>query len=179
MALEQYCPVIQVVGYQNSGKTTLLEKLIHKSAKSGIQVATIKHHGHGGEPKSQITLKDSERHEKAGAMMTAVEGGGSLHIQIKNQTWSLDKLLTLYESFSPDIIFVEGFKNEKYLKVVLLRSEEDLPLLSKVNNIMCVISWQPLQLSEKDYPFFNINETDKYMQYILQKLSDEYGTTFI
>ncbi len=83
MALEQYCPILQVVGYQNSGKTTLMEKLIKKSADSGLHIASIKHHGHGGALKNEIAEKDSERHQKAGSAITAVEGGGSLQIQIK------------------------------------------------------------------------------------------------
>ena len=40
--------ILQIVGYQNSGKTTLVEKIVHALAESEMKVATIKHHGHGG-----------------------------------------------------------------------------------------------------------------------------------
>lgn len=42
--------ILQIVGYQNSGKTTLMEKLIQALTYEGMKVATIKHHGHGGYP---------------------------------------------------------------------------------------------------------------------------------
>ncbi|KMJ55521.1 molybdopterin-guanine dinucleotide biosynthesis protein B, partial [Bacillus sp. LL01] len=96
MAMEQYCPVLQVVGYQNSGKTTLMETLIQQCSALGKRVATIKHHGHHTPQKQESNLKDSERHQQAGAEITAVEGGGSLQIHIKNQSWPLDQMVSLY-----------------------------------------------------------------------------------
>ena len=42
--------IFQIVGYQNSGKTTFLNKLISHLTAVGINTATIKHHGHGGKP---------------------------------------------------------------------------------------------------------------------------------
>jgi len=40
-------PIISIVGKSNSGKTTLLEKLIPELVKRGYRVATIKHNVHG------------------------------------------------------------------------------------------------------------------------------------
>lgn len=179
MAVEQYCRILQVVGYQNSGKTTLTEKLIKASADKGWKVASIKHHGHNIAQKREGLLKDTERHEQAGAFMTAVEGGGSLQVHIKNQPWSLPKLLTLYEPFSPDIILVEGFKKERYPKVVLLRGEEDINLLQEVDHILCAVTWQPFTIDSLDYPIYNLTESDTYLEYILKKLSDNDGSTSI
>ncbi|MCL7749537.1 molybdopterin-guanine dinucleotide biosynthesis protein B [Halalkalibacter alkaliphilus] len=176
MALEQYCPILQVVGYQNSGKTTLMEALIKRYSSAGLQVATIKHHGHASPQKNESELKDSERHQEAGAEITAVEGGGSLQIHIKNQTWSLEKMVKLYESFSPDIILVEGFKKEHYPKVVILRSEKDIELL-QASNIVCVITWEPLPDYEQTFPTFHVDDTSKSIEYILQKLSDKHEST--
>lgn len=42
--------IVQVVGFQNSGKTTFVKKLLQELSKQNIYVATIKHHGHGGKP---------------------------------------------------------------------------------------------------------------------------------
>ncbi|WP_332693926.1 molybdopterin-guanine dinucleotide biosynthesis protein B [Halalkalibacter lacteus] len=177
MALERYCPILQVVGYQNSGKTTLMEKLITKSADQGLHVASIKHHGHQVAQKNEIRVKDSQRHQQAGATITAVEGGGSLQIHSKNQSWSLEKLLKLYEHFSPDLIFVEGYKKEQYPKVVLLRGEKDVVLLHEVTNILCAITWKPLSVTEVEFPIFDLEDSSSYVEFILQKLSDEYETS--
>lgn len=73
MALGQHRKILQIVGYQNSGKTTLMEQLIKRATTEGLRVGTIKHHGHGGVPMIEAS-KDSSRHELAGASVTAVEG---------------------------------------------------------------------------------------------------------
>ena len=42
--------VFQIVGFKNSGKTTLIKNLIHLLTDQQIEVAVLKHHGHGGIP---------------------------------------------------------------------------------------------------------------------------------
>nr|WP_235820481.1 molybdopterin-guanine dinucleotide biosynthesis protein MobB [Halalkalibacter krulwichiae] len=149
-----------------------MEKVIKECTSLGWDTATIKHHGHHTSLKKEIVLKDSERHEQAGASMTAVEGGGALQLHIKNQTWSLKKLILLYQHFSPDVILVEGFKKESYPKVVLIRGIEDVKLLEKLENIVCVITWKPVQLETRHYPIYNLDDSSDYLNYIIQKLSD-------
>lgn len=39
---------VQIIGYKNRGKTTLVEHLVAFFSKYHYQVAAIKHHGHGG-----------------------------------------------------------------------------------------------------------------------------------
>ncbi|MFC0470537.1 molybdopterin-guanine dinucleotide biosynthesis protein B [Halalkalibacter kiskunsagensis] len=156
-----------------------MENLIKKSADQGWLVASIKHHGHSVAQKNEIEIKDSQRHQKAGATITAVEGGGSLQIHSKNQSWSLGKLLKLYEHFSPDIIFVEGFKKERYSKVVLLRDEKDIALLHEVSNILCAITWKPLPVMKFGFPIFSLEDQASYVEFILQKLSDDNESTSI
>lgn len=46
--MEKASSILQIVGYQNSGKTTLVEKMVHALTEREMKVATIKHHGHGG-----------------------------------------------------------------------------------------------------------------------------------
>ncbi len=54
--------ILQIVGYQNSGKTTLVEKVVYALAEQNMKVATIKHHGHGGFPEvAQKIVKGTER----------------------------------------------------------------------------------------------------------------------
>jgi len=163
MAVERHRPILQVVGFQNSGKTTLAEKLIKTGIELGLDVATIKHHGHNTPQKPEAGLKDSERHRQAGAAITAVEGGGSLQLHIQKQSWSLDGILALYEQFSPDLIVVEGYKKAPYPKLVLLRGEEDLELVQELTNVWAVITWQRLQLGPKPYPVFSLEEADRQL----------------
>lgn len=74
--------ILQVVGYQNSGKTTFVTQLVQALTEKDFNVATIKHHGHG-EP-DVVTNKDSSRHIVSGASTTIVEGEGMLLMQAKS-----------------------------------------------------------------------------------------------
>ena len=58
-------PIISIVGNSNSGKTTLIEKLIPELKKRGYRVGVIKHAHHGFNIDKKG--KDSWRHKVEGA----------------------------------------------------------------------------------------------------------------
>ena len=58
-------PIVSIVGKSDSGKTTLLEKLVAAIRSRGYRVGTIKHDTHGFDIDHEG--KDSWRHKKAGA----------------------------------------------------------------------------------------------------------------
>ncbi|MDR4887047.1 molybdopterin-guanine dinucleotide biosynthesis protein B [Fredinandcohnia sp. QZ13] len=167
MALEIRFPLLQVVGYQNSGKTTLVEKIVKKGTDLGYQIATIKHHGHQSSLQSLHQEKDSSRHFRAGASATIVEGGGSLQLEAKTSKWPLEKLIQLYAFFENDMIVIEGYKHAEYPKIVLIKREEDIELLNSLTNIVAVISWIPIQIK---FPLFLINEEENYLNWIFSEV---------
>ena len=154
-------PVLfQIAGYQNSGKTTLSLRLIKELTAAGLKVATIKHHGHGGRPEV-AEAKDSDMHVKAGAAVSLVEGGGRMIIQAENGKWSLSEEIDMLSFFKPDVILIEGYKNELYPKAVILRDESDLELVEKLDNIQVVLCRNPElanMLKESDLPVLNIDD---------------------
>lgn len=169
MALGQHRTVLQIVGYQNSGKTTLAEKLISYAGNNGLRVGSIKHHGHGGAPASNLT-KDSTRHAQAGAVVSAVEGDGVVQLQLAKNTVALDELISLYEqAFLIDFIIVEGYKSESYQKVVLLKEPEDVKLLA-LSNIIAAIYWPtfPPALCE-EIPHFALQDDAAYLSFLVTK----------
>lgn len=171
MAVGRTVPILQIVGYQNSGKTTLVEKLIQTFSEQGLKVATIKHHGHGGSP--TVPQKDSERHRKAGAIVSAVEGDGLLLLTALRNQWSLQDIIRLYTYFEADLIVIEGYKTESYPKVVLLRTNEDVKLLDQVENVLAVITWNEVtQKLQETYTTFPITEEAAYMEWLLQSVRD-------
>ncbi|WP_312475499.1 molybdopterin-guanine dinucleotide biosynthesis protein B [Neobacillus sp.] len=135
-------PVIfQVVGYQNSGKTTLTFKLIEVLKKNGLKTVTIKHHGHGAKP-DVVDQKDSTKHLSAGAAASIVEGGGRLVLQADDREYCLEEQIELMKFFQPDVILIEGYKQKSYPKLLLLRDKNDFDLLNTVNNITAVVYWK-------------------------------------
>ena len=169
MAMERFFPIIQIVGFQNSGKTTLMEKLILAATEERLNVAAFKHHGHGGMPEDK-TEKDSVKHQRAGAFIVGVEGDGMLQIQGKREKWILQEIVDLYRFFNPDVLLVEGYKQEHYPKVVIIREEDDWEVLQSVTNIICILSWQPFYEKNCSVPIFLLNEQEKYIKYIMAKL---------
>lgn len=133
--------IIQVVGYQNSGKTTLTSKLINDLVNKGLKTVTIKHHGHGGKL-AALPQKDTEKHLNAGALASIVVGEGSLILQADNFFPSLEDQIELMKFFHPDVILIEGYKQKPYPKLLLIRDESDLSLLNTVSNVLGILYWK-------------------------------------
>jgi molybdopterin-guanine dinucleotide biosynthesis adapter protein len=169
-------PVIfQVVGYQNSGKTTITSKLIKDLVKSGLKTVTIKHHGHGGRL-SSMPQKDTEKHLNAGAIASIVEGNGSLFLQADNFNASLEDQLELMKFFHPDVILIEGYKLKPFPKLLLLRDESDYNLLTKVSNVRSIVYWKEEMYkqitSENNVACFHIHDKRAiiWTSHLLQEL---------
>jgi molybdopterin-guanine dinucleotide biosynthesis adapter protein len=155
-------PIIyQIVGYQNSGKTTFILKLIEALKNEGIKSVTIKHHGHGGRP-DVIPQKDSTKHLKAGALAALVEGDGRLVLQADESFLTLDEQIRFLDFFKPDIILIEGHKKQSYPKLLILRNMNDLSLIANVTNIKAVLVWTHALINvvreQLEVPVFHIFE---------------------
>lgn len=155
--------MIQIVGYKNSGKTTLAKILINTLLKKGKTVATLKHHGHGGIPLG-LNEKDSEIHRRAGAYLTGVEGEGVLQLTCHNG-WKLEQIIAIYKLFNIEILIIEGFKTFNFDKIVLIKDEADLHLLDYLTNIKSVITAIPLKHSEFPYPIFMWKELSLFLEW--------------
>lgn len=172
MALELDPFIFQIVGYQNSGKTTLVEKLVRICAFHKVRVGTIKHHGHGGKPTINHGSKDSDRHLAAGATVTSVEGDGILHLILQDEkSLSLEHILNMYKALPLDIIIIEGYKQELYPKVALVRNQDDYEKLSQLSNIQAFIGWDHFESKEKEIPSFHIKNEAHYIDWLMTYLS--------
>lgn len=103
-----------VSGYKNTGKTTLIEKLIPVLTDRGYQVAVIKHDGH--DFACDLPGTDSYRHRTAGAFGTAVFSGKRFFIT--RECSCADECLLAAAFPDADIILIEGLKNSPYPKYV-------------------------------------------------------------
>ncbi|WP_409304359.1 molybdopterin-guanine dinucleotide biosynthesis protein B [Peribacillus sp. SCS-155] len=159
-------PVIfQIAGYQNRGKTTLISRLITELQQVNLTVSVLKHHGHGGPP--DLPEKDSARHFRAGAVASLVEGSGQiqLHGDLSGESSGhLQHLLQLLGLFETDVILIEGYKKEKFPKVVIVKYESDLELLNNLSNIRAIVCWtETLKTVESlrlELPVFSLDSQD-------------------
>ena len=106
--------VFAISGYKNSGKTTLITKLIPELTKRGYKVAVIKHDGHDFE--SDVPGTDSYRHQKAGAYGTAVFS--TKRMMITKETDEADERNLIRAFPEADIILLEGLKYSNYPKYI-------------------------------------------------------------
>jgi molybdopterin-guanine dinucleotide biosynthesis protein B len=125
--------ILGFYGHSNSGKTTLIERLVAKHKKRGLSVAVIKHTAHRGF-KLDTEGTDSWRHAKAGAAAVGLLADGRaavlVHRIVKGEGArgtgrpgipdDAARLIRLVrEAVRPDILFLEGFKHAALDKVAV------------------------------------------------------------
>ena len=119
--------VFSVSGYKNSGKTTLICRLIPVLKRRGYRVAVIKHDGH--DFVGDVPGTDSFRHRQAGACGCAVFSKKRILItkEIEEEDELPDEQM-LFKAFpGADIILLEGLKGSSYPKYFCRCPEEELP----------------------------------------------------
>ena len=110
--------VLAVSGAHNSGKTTLLEKLIPLLRARGLKVGVIKHDGHDFTP--DVPGTDSFRLREAGAEGVAVFSG-SRYLLTEEFRLNEQDLLALFERHGYDLVLMEGFKESGWPKIEVVR----------------------------------------------------------
>ncbi|WP_409294760.1 molybdopterin-guanine dinucleotide biosynthesis protein B [Peribacillus sp. SCS-26] len=133
--------IFQVCGFQNTGKTSLVMKVISHFAARGIRAAVLKHHGHGGELAVGDYQKDSERYLGAGAYASLAAGGGSFQVLAEGVELDLMTQLKVAACLEPDLILIEGYKMEGFPKILMIREEKDYALMDKIINVKGIITW--------------------------------------
>lgn len=151
--------VIQIVGFKNRGKTTLVCKLVERLKDKGFQVGTIKHDAH--EFEMDKPGKDTWKHREAGAETVSIISSSMTAI-IKQRPLSVYEILDQMNDL--DFVFIEGFKNGPFPKIVLLKEEEDQTLLKELTNIIGVACWIPFKSNHA--PVFSINDLDSALSVI-------------
>ncbi|MCI3920699.1 molybdopterin-guanine dinucleotide biosynthesis protein B [Paenibacillus sp. TRM 82003] len=131
--------VIQIVGYKKTGKTTLVCRLAERLAAEGRRVGTAKHDGHDFDP--DVPGTDSRKHREAGALVTAVVSASRTAF-FEERTSSLDEVLGRM-SAAVDVALVEGWKRERYPKLLLAHDETQLALLRELTGVAAVVTWKP------------------------------------
>ena len=111
--------IVSIVGTSNSGKTTIILRLIVELKKRGYRIGTIKH---THQPvKFEPETKDSSRHKAAGADTVILAGGGRIVLTKECPTGAPEDLLAYFTDV--DIILTEGYKAGLHPKLEVHRKE--------------------------------------------------------
>ena len=109
--------ILAVSGVKNSGKTTLITKILPFLKAKGLNVAVIKHDGHDFE--ADVPETDSWNFAKAGADGTLVFSKTKYMMIHYDTVLPEEDLLASFPR--ADIILLEGFKYSNYSKIELIR----------------------------------------------------------
>ena len=138
-------PIVSFVGRSNSGKTTLIERVIPELVLAGYRVATIKHAGHGFDLDTEG--KDSWRHKRAGASAVIVVSKGSLAMfaDVSSEI-RVDELRDRFLDDTMDLIIAEGWKSGGFPKVVVIRDElGEVPVSPE--GLLAVVTDKPIDVA--------------------------------
>ena len=127
LGFDKPSPAISFVGRHNSGKTTLIVKVISELVSRGLDIGSIKHHGH---PDFDIDYpgKDSYRHREAGSCdVVVISPARMARITEIHDEPSCDEVVASMPNH--DLVIVEGYRQSGLPVIEVLRqgNERDIP----------------------------------------------------
>lgn len=114
--------VFGITGWKNSGKTTLVVRLVQELTRRGWKVSTVKHAHHAFDIDKEGT--DSFRHRQAGASEVAIVSGNRWALMHELRDETEPNLETILDRLAPcDLVLIEGYKHEGHRKLEVRRRE--------------------------------------------------------
>ena len=160
--------IFGVVGWKNSGKTGLVERLVSEISARGFSVATLKHAHHSFDVDHQG--KDSYRHREAGAgeVLLASRQRWALMHELRGEDEPV--LAQLLAHLSPnDLVLIEGYKRDAHLKIEANRAATGQPLIALEDDTIVAVAsdHQPDGLT---VPKFDLDDTVAIADFVLQQV---------
>ncbi len=106
--------MLAVSGEKNSGKTTLIARLLPRLVAEGLKVAVVKHDGHSFSP--DVPGTDTHRFLQAGALGAAVFDGEKYML---TKLMPTDEVSLAAQYPEADLILLEGLKHSSHPKLRL------------------------------------------------------------
>lgn len=136
--------ILGIVGWKNSGKTTLVVSLVSALAARGFTVSTVKHAHHSFDVDQPGA--DTHRHRKAGAGEVAIISENRWALMHENAPGEKEPpLADILAKLSPcDIVLVEGYKAEAITKIEVQRAgaKSIEPLFKSQTGVIAVVNPQ-------------------------------------
>ncbi|MGI9477114.1 MAG: molybdopterin-guanine dinucleotide biosynthesis protein B [Hyphomicrobiaceae bacterium] len=157
-------PIVGIVGWKNSGKTTLAVRLVEELTSRGLRIATIKHAHHALRLDEEGT--DSARHRAAGAAQVAV---------VSQKRWALmtegpePDFADVVANLEPcDLIVVEGYKSQPIAKIEARRhgSEPGFGLAERDDKVIAIAADDAVEGAR--VPVFELDDVRRIADFVVE-----------
>lgn len=148
--------LVGIVGVSNSGKTTLIERLVPLLRARGLRVGTIKHDAHGFD--LDRPGKDTWRHREAGAEAVLISGPNQLAL-MRRLDGPTDPQ-TLADAYMPDmdLVIVEGYKRFEFPRFEVVRAANSTAPVCAPAELVGLVTDVPLAYGA--VPRFDLNDVE-------------------
>lgn len=177
MTATRTLPVIGICASgSNTGKTTLINKLIIELRERNIRVSVIKHAHHHFD--IDHPGKDSYEIREAGAVQTLVASSKRWALITEMQRTpnppdeaDLEALIQLINPDYADLILVEGFKNADIPKIEVHRPSLGMALTSTDDShFIAIVSDAPLAM-QTQLPILDLNNIKQIADFIVKVMN--------
>ncbi|EAC2630334.1 molybdopterin-guanine dinucleotide biosynthesis protein B [Listeria monocytogenes] len=130
--------ILQIIGFKNSGKTTLLNALIRASRKENYTVSAIKHDAHDFSVDHAGT--DSYLFQESGAKAVVIANSRQYAVMEQN---GIDLKTAIQKLPESDIVLIEGYKEGPFPKIILIREQAEIELLKNSKAVHKIATHNP------------------------------------
>jgi molybdopterin-guanine dinucleotide biosynthesis adapter protein len=152
-----------VIGWKNSGKTSLMERLVTDITGRGFSVSTVKHVHHAVD--LDQPGKDTFRHRAAGAREVVLASADRLAILVEHRGPEPELPAVLSRLAPVDLVLVEGYKRDAHPKVEVWRAETGQPLIQAGDPLVRAVATDATLTLP--VPVLDLNDTTAVADFIL------------
>ena len=158
--------IFGVIGWKNSGKTSLMERLVAEITGRGFSVSTVKHVHHAVD--LDHPGKDTFRHRQAGAREVVLASADRFALMVEHRG-AEPELTTVLARLAPvDLVLVEGYKRDTHPKIEVWREETGHPLIQPGDPLVRAVATDAV-LSLR-VPVLDLNDTGAVADFILREV---------
>ena len=159
--------VYGIIGWKNSGKTSLMERLVATLTARGFTVSTVKHVHH------DVDLdhpgKDSHRHRIAGAVEVVLASAHRFALMREHRGPEPELPGILARMAPVDLILVEGYKRDAHAKIEVFRLGAGHDLIQPGDPLVRAIA-ADCDIGHVSVPVLDLNDTQSIADFILREV---------
>lgn len=156
-----FIPAIAFAAYSDTGKTTLIEKVVRCLKHRNVRLAVVKHDVHGFNIDHEG--KDTWRFAQAGSDVTVI-GSPAKTAFIEQRERSIHEIIERIDGV--DLILVEGYKNEDLPMIGVCRAETGKGFTADLSRFLAVVT--DLGDIPAGLPCFGLDDIEPLADFIME-----------